>query len=100
MLTFQRRLFSTGSRPRWSGQNVVEKIVQKYAVNLPPGHLVRSGEFVSIRPAYVMTHDNTAAVMSKSVYSLNFIFYFQNEIQKYRRPAVQGFTAGRVHAGP
>jgi homoaconitate hydratase len=47
------------------GQNLVEKIVQKYAVDIGARHVVRSGEFVSIRPAHVMTHDNTAAVMQK-----------------------------------
>ncbi|KAJ3159045.1 mitochondrial Homoaconitase [Geranomyces michiganensis] len=46
-------------------QNLVEKIVQKYAVNLAAGQRVAQGDFVSIQPEHVMTHDNTAAVMSK-----------------------------------
>ena len=46
-------------------QNLVEKIAQRYAVDLEPGHTVRSGDFISIRPAHVMTHDNTGAVMGK-----------------------------------
>lgn len=47
------------------GQNFIEKIVQRYSVNLPEDHKVRSGEFVTIRPVYVMTHDNTGAVIPK-----------------------------------
>jgi len=47
------------------GQNLVEKIAQKYAVGLEKGHLVSSGDYLSIRPAHVMTHDNTGAVIPK-----------------------------------
>ena len=46
-------------------QNLVEKIAQRFAVGVEEGHTVRSGDFVSIRPAHVMTHDNTAAVIPK-----------------------------------
>jgi len=46
-------------------QNLVEKIVQRYAVGLPEQTQVQSGDFVTVRPAHVMTHDNTAAVMQK-----------------------------------
>ena len=46
-------------------QNLIEKIVQKYAVDLPKNTKVYAGDFVSIRPEHVMTHDNTAAVMQK-----------------------------------
>lgn len=46
-------------------QNLVEKIVQNYAVDLAPGQKVLSGDFVTIKPEHVMTHDNTAAVMTK-----------------------------------
>lgn len=46
-------------------QNLIEKIVQKYAVGLEEGEVVQSGDFVSIRPAHVMTHDNTGAVIPK-----------------------------------
>ena len=46
-------------------QTFVEKIAQRFAVGLPEGHTVRSGDFLSIRPAHVMTHDNTAAVIPK-----------------------------------
>lgn len=51
--------------PNPQGQTLVEKIVQKYAEGLPDGHIVRSGDYVTIRPAYVMTHDNTGAVIPK-----------------------------------
>ena len=48
-----------------AGQNLVEKIAQMYAVGLDDGHVVRAGDYLSIRPAYVMTHDNTGAVIPK-----------------------------------
>ncbi|KAI3635653.1 hypothetical protein MIR68_006291 [Amoeboaphelidium protococcarum] len=50
------------------GQTVVEKIVQKFVVGLEGSHVqkrIYSGDFVSIRPSYCMTHDNTAAVLQK-----------------------------------
>lgn len=43
----------------------VEKIAARHADGLPPGTIVRSGDFVSIRPRHVMTHDNTGAVIPK-----------------------------------
>ncbi|CAG8809194.1 3377_t:CDS:2, partial [Dentiscutata erythropus] len=46
-------------------QNLIEKIVQKYAVDVSPGQKVKSGDFVTIQPEHVMTHDNSAVVMSK-----------------------------------
>ncbi|CAG8567343.1 8140_t:CDS:2 [Dentiscutata erythropus] len=46
-------------------QNLIEKIVQKYAQDLSPGQKVKSGDFVTIQPEHVMTHDNTAAVRTK-----------------------------------
>ncbi|MCF8241200.1 MAG: homoaconitase [Melioribacteraceae bacterium] len=46
-------------------QNMIEKIVQKFAVGLDEGQIVKSGDYVSIKPAYVMTHDNTGAVIPK-----------------------------------
>jgi homoaconitate hydratase len=46
-------------------QNLIEKIAQNFAVGLPAGHVVQSGDYLSIRPAHVMTHDNTAAVIPK-----------------------------------
>ena len=46
-------------------QNLVEKIVQKYALDLPEGYKVKSGDYVSIRPHHILTHDNTGAVIPK-----------------------------------
>jgi len=46
-------------------QNLIEKITQRFAVGVDHGRTVRSGDFLSIRPAHVMTHDNTAAVIPK-----------------------------------
>lgn len=46
-------------------QNLIEKIVQKHAVGLEDNQIVKSGDYVSIQPAYVMTHDNTGAVIPK-----------------------------------
>src|SRR5215471_18354574 len=43
----------------------VEKIAARHADGLRKGALVRSGDFVSIRPRHVMTHDNTGAVIPK-----------------------------------
>jgi homoaconitate hydratase len=46
-------------------QTLIEKIAQKYAVGLDADHEVHAGDYLSIRPAYVMTHDNTGAVIPK-----------------------------------
>ncbi|PYX00529.1 MAG: homoaconitase [Acidobacteria bacterium] len=46
------------------GQTIVEKIAQIHLAEGPKRPL-RTGDFVSIRPRHVMTHDNTSAVMSK-----------------------------------
>jgi homoaconitate hydratase len=46
-------------------QTLIEKIAEKYAVGLEPGQKVHAGDYLSIRPAYVMTHDNTGAVIPK-----------------------------------
>jgi homoaconitate hydratase len=47
------------------GQNLVEKIAQKFAFGLADGHVVRSGDYISIQPAHILTHDNTGAVIPK-----------------------------------
>jgi homoaconitate hydratase len=44
---------------------MVEKIATRYAVGLGAGRWARQGDFVTIRPKHVMTHDNTGAVMPK-----------------------------------
>jgi homoaconitate hydratase len=45
-------------------QTVVEKIAQSHLAD-GPNRPLRTGDFVSIRPFHVLTHDNTSAVMSK-----------------------------------
>ena len=45
-------------------QTIVEKIAQSHLTD-GPKRLLRTGDFVSIRPFHAMTHDNTSAVMSK-----------------------------------
>jgi homoaconitate hydratase len=47
------------------GQTIVEKIAQLHLAEGVGGRPLRAGDFVSIRPRYVMTHDNTSAVMKK-----------------------------------
>lgn len=46
-------------------QNLIEKITQKFAVGLQSDQFVKSGDILFIEPAYVMTHDNTGAVIPK-----------------------------------
>nr|MBN2277418.1 homoaconitase [candidate division Zixibacteria bacterium] len=48
-----------------AGQNLIEKIARKHAVGLEPNHIVHSGDYLSIKPGHVMTHDNTGAVIPK-----------------------------------
>lgn len=45
-------------------QTIVEKIAQAHLAE-GPKRALRAGDFVSIRPRHVMTHDNTSAVISK-----------------------------------
>lgn len=46
-------------------QTLTEKIVQRHAVGLPEGRIVRSGDYVQIRPTRLLTHDNTWPVAKK-----------------------------------
>ncbi|MCO6438427.1 MAG: homoaconitase [Phycisphaerae bacterium] len=46
-------------------QTLIEKIAQRYAVGLEAGHEVHAGDFLSVKPAHIMTHDNTSAVIPK-----------------------------------
>jgi len=61
------RLFATHTTK--IPQTVIEKVVQKYAVGLPAGKVVKAGDYVMIRPEHVMTHDNTGPVISKYVHA-------------------------------
>ena len=47
------------------GLTLVEKIAARHADGIAPGTVVRSSDFISIRPRHVMTHDNTGAVIPK-----------------------------------
>jgi homoaconitate hydratase len=47
------------------GLTLVEKIAARHADGPAPGTAVHSGDFISIRPRHVMTHDNTGAVIPK-----------------------------------
>ncbi|KZT73519.1 homoaconitase [Daedalea quercina L-15889] len=60
-----RRAFATAADPPRVPQTIIEKVVQKYAVDLPPGKVIKAGDYVMIRPEHVMTHDNTGPVISK-----------------------------------
>lgn len=44
---------------------MTEKIVQKYAVGLPQDKQVFSGDYVTIKPAHCMSHDNSWPVATK-----------------------------------
>jgi homoaconitate hydratase len=46
------------------GQTIVERIAQAHMAE-GPGRPLRAGDFLSVRPYHVMTHDNTSAVMKK-----------------------------------
>ncbi len=46
-------------------QTVIEKIVQAHAVGLNENQEVHCGDYVTLIPDHVMTHDNTSAVMGK-----------------------------------
>ena len=62
-----RRRLATLAERRHVPQTVIEKIVQKHAVGLPAGKVVKAGDYVMIRPEHVMTHDNTGPVITKFV---------------------------------
>ncbi len=47
------------------GLTLLEKITGRFALGVPEGREVRSGDVVRIRPFHVMTHDNTGAVIPK-----------------------------------
>ncbi|KAJ9662654.1 mitochondrial Homoaconitase [Coniosporium apollinis] len=57
-------LNSAPSRPTVP-QTLTEKIVQRYAVDLPEGKFVKSGDYVTLQPHKCMTHDNSWPVALK-----------------------------------
>ncbi|KZM24648.1 4 iron, 4 sulfur cluster binding [Ascochyta rabiei] len=46
-------------------QTLTEKIVQRHAVGVAEGKLIRSGDYVTLQPAKCMTHDNSWPVALK-----------------------------------
>ncbi len=46
-------------------QNLVEKIAQRFTLGLKPNQTVHAGDYITIEPAHILTHDNTGAVMNK-----------------------------------
>ncbi len=61
---YSQRLFSTSAKTLL-GQNLTEKIVQRYAVGLPKGKQVHAGDYVTVKPRHCMTHDNSWPVALK-----------------------------------
>ncbi|KAK4142470.1 uncharacterized protein C8A04DRAFT_38256 [Dichotomopilus funicola] len=46
-------------------QTRTEKIVQRYSVGLPSGKKVKAGDYVTLRPHHVMSHDNSWPIAMK-----------------------------------
>ncbi|WBW70862.1 homoaconitate hydratase Lys2 [Schizosaccharomyces osmophilus] len=61
-LSYSFRGFATGNK---LPQTITEKIVQRFAQNLPEGKFVRSGDYVTIKPKHCMSHDNSWPVALK-----------------------------------
>jgi homoaconitate hydratase len=86
-------------------QTMVEKIAQTHLAEGPKRPL-RTGDFVSIRPHHVMTHDNTSAVMSKFkgigakkihdpgqlVFALDHDIQNKDEANQKKYRAIEGFA--------
>ena len=47
------------------GQTLIEKIATRHALGLAEGEKAYSGDFLTIQPRHIMTHDNTSAVIKK-----------------------------------
>ena len=86
-------------------QTVVEKLAQKHLAE-GPNRALRTGDFVSIRPFHVMTHDNTSAVMSKfkgigakGIYdSKQLVFALDHDIQNQDEANQKKYRAIEVFA--
>jgi homoaconitate hydratase len=88
------------------GQTITEKIAQSHLADGPKRPL-RAGDFVSIRPKHVMTHDNTSAVMKKfksigavkihdtrqPVFALDHDIQNQSEDNQKKYRAIEAFAA-------
>jgi homoaconitate hydratase len=87
------------------GQTITEKIAQAHLAEGPKRPL-RAGDFVSIRPKHVMTHDNSSAVMKKfrtigaakihdtcqPVFALDHDIQNQNEDNQKKYRAIEAFA--------
>jgi len=87
-------------------QTIVEKIAQAHVTDGPERPL-RAGDFVSIRPSHVMTHDNTSAVMNKfksigakQIYDpKQLVFALDHEIQNHDEANVKKYRSIEAFAG-
>jgi homoaconitate hydratase len=68
MLGGQRYLASIAKGHAQIPQTLIEKVVQKHAVGLSDGKVVKAGDYLMIRPEHVMTHDNTGPVITKCAF--------------------------------
>ena len=50
---------------RRRGQSLIEKIAQRFAVDVPAGSRVHAGDYVSVSPHRCMSHDNSGAIIKK-----------------------------------
>jgi len=87
------------------GQTIVEKLAKAYSTEGPKRPL-RPGDFVSIRPRHVMTHDNTSAVIKKfkaigakrvfnhrqPVFALDHDIQNRSEDNQKKYAAIEGFA--------
>ncbi|KAF5700124.1 hypothetical protein FMUND_14467 [Fusarium mundagurra] len=62
----ERATSFTPAHERKAPQTLTEKIVQRHAVGLPEGKLIRSGDMFTMRPHRLMTHDDSHAAIAKS----------------------------------
>jgi len=90
-------------------QTMVEKIAQTHLAE-GPSRPLRTGDFLSIRPHHVMTHDNTSAVMSKFkgigaktihnpqqlVFALDHDIQNQDESNQKKYRAIEAFAQEHV----
>jgi homoaconitate hydratase len=82
------------------GQTIVENIAQAHLAE-GPNRPLRAGDFVSIRPDHVMTHDNTSAVMSKfkaigakKIYApAQLVFALDHDIQNHEEANLKKYRA-------
>jgi homoaconitate hydratase len=81
-------------------QTIVEKIAQAHLTD-GPSRPLRAGDFISIRPSHIMTHDNTSAVMSKfksigakQIYDpKHLVFALDHDIQNHDEANVKKYRS-------